>query len=267
MKKIISLIMVVAALCSFSTVSFAANEAPFSLTPADTTVALGDGTSDIDVTFAVTIDEEVTLSMFAAQLVYDSANVTVKSMDTTALEAVMALSAGATAKDTGLITFMNDDATTVYTVPAGTYNIPMVLTVNNTAEATYTITFDENTMIVADDWATPVNDCATYPTATITVAEAAPSKTDVVIAAPAVQKSEEANGVYNAGFLADFTVDADANNAVKAVKFTVNNGSDNAETTVELGTTVEAGTVKVALNILNVTAGVELTTTVAPIAE
>lgn len=102
---------------------------------------------------------------------------------------------------------------------------------------------------------------------TVTVGTPAPEKEDVVIATPAVQKSEEANGVYNAGFLADFTVDADANNPVKAVKFTVNNGSDNAETTVELGTTVEAGTVKVALNILNVTAGVELTTTVAPIAE
>lgn len=109
-------------------------------------------------------------------------------------------------------------------------------------------------------------DCTTTPI-TLTVGTPAPEKEDVVIATPAVQKSEEANGVYNAGFLADFTVDADANNPVKAVKFTVNNGEKDAETTVELGTTVEAGTVKVALNILNVATGVELTTTVAPIAE
>lgn len=104
----------------------------------------------------------------------------------------------------------------------------------------------------------------------ITVKSAELPKTDVSIANPTVEKSEALeDGNYHAGLLASFTV-ADTNNAVKSVKFVLNNGSKDAERVVDLNTTVSAGTVKVALNILNVdknaTITVKSVTPVAPAA-
>lgn len=265
MKKIISLLATVAMLATMSVTAFASNAAPFSMSVDKANIELAaEGTETVNVTTTIEFESDVAVS--AINITFDTDGLAIESIDSKELEAYLPLSTGACTETS--ITLMDEVNFTTPTIPANTpIDVVAKVIVDKTVAKTYNITLTTDTSFLGDDFSTSINDCATYPTATITVAEAAPSKTDVVIAAPAVQKSEEANGVYNAGFLADFTVDADANNAVKAVKFTVNNGSDNAETTVELGTTVEAGTVKVALNILNVTAGVELTTTVAPIAE
>lgn len=260
MKKIISLLAAMAMLATMSITSFAATA---TMAIDNKTLDVADGTQEVVLNVSFELSEATSLYGVVLDFALP-AGVTLTEVDTTNFDAICSDGTDFV-KDYAQGKASMFEAMVEGTSAVDSLVIPCTFTVDTSSATVYTIEFEGETGISDIDSFENMND--SVPTATITVGAPAPSKTDVVIAAPAVEKSEEANGVYNAGFLADFTVDADANNAVKAVKFTVNNGSDNAETTVELGTTVEAGTVKVALNILNVTAGVELTTTVAPIAE
>lgn len=261
MKKIISLIAAVAMFATMSITSFAAT-ATVALN--SETVSVADGTQDVTLDVTVTLSEETVIGIVTLPFELPD-GVTMTAYDASAFAAFCDDMADDSDTEVAIISLMDDDD--MEATVSGSFVIPVTFTVDTSAATVYDIALVAGDTIIGDVDMEPINDADNPPTATITVAAPAPSKTDVVIAAPVVEESAEANGVYNAGFLADFTVDADANNPVKTVKFTVNNGEKDAEIAVDLGTTVEAGTVKVALNILNVATGVELTTTVAPVAE
>lgn len=258
MKKIISLFALIATVCCFGTVVFAANEAPFSFTPATVNVAQGEGSTDVEMTLAMTLTEEVQSTSLCVQLIYDAEKISVKSMDETGFSSIIPYQASWSMVDSGMMYFMGDMGG-AYTIPAGTYNIPIVLTVDNTTVAEYTVTLDAQTMLADAAGLEAINDLVTYPTATITVAKAAPALPEVDIDSE-TEEYTDGSGKFTQGFLA--TVVA-GDTPISAINFNLTRTSDGRTDVIvgNLPASVKGATVKVAVNILNVDAGVEITAT------
>ena len=93
-------------------------------------------------------------------------------------------------------------------------------------------------------------------TTTVTVAGNEPEKEDIEVTPPSVSFTntfEVGEDTFKHGAaLLEFEVDGEANNEVKYITVTANNGSKTHTSTIDLKTTITSGTVKVGLNILNV---------------
>ncbi len=144
-----------------------------------------------------------------------------------------------------------------------------------TAEAVFTLMDDYTSLLVDYYDGTSMNatisdtsvgvDSGLVKTQSFTLNEV--TKTDVSITKPSVDTTAVVDGFYNAGILASFTIDADANNAVKSVNVGFKDSANNTGShSISLGNTaVTSGTVNAALNILNVPEGVTIeVTSIAP---
>lgn len=178
MKKIVSLLLAVAVVLCLGVTSFASNAAPFSFKEDVKTVSVGEGTEEVTLVLNIDFDTTVSnASMAALMMEYDTAKLTLTSVDSSALP--IPYSAGGSDLPTGLVTFANDaNPSAEYEIAAGTtIEIPLTFAVDKTVEADYPITFNsENTMII-DIEGNVINDLETYPTATISVKAAGPSTT------------------------------------------------------------------------------------------
>lgn len=181
MKKFISLIAIVAVMMCLSLTSFASNEAPFSFATDNIDVALGEGTENVDVTLGITFDSDVVVG--AANITFDTDGLAVAGIDSAELSEYVPYDAGGSVPADGMITHIDMTNFATGTIPAGkTVNVVATLTVDKSVEAVYTITLTGDTLILGDDFGTPINDGATYPTATITVKAADPEPTINTIA-------------------------------------------------------------------------------------
>lgn len=171
MKKIISLIAVVAIIFSFSVTAFAAT-ASVVLENGELTVL--EGTQDVSMDVTVTLSEDTAVTIVALDLVLPE-GVTMKSYDDSNVkaicESVEILAEGS------YITFMEPTVEVGMNFVDKKLTIPFVFTVDTTSEKDYEITFGENTMVV-DLTGEPINEAP--GAATITVKAADPVTPDPV---------------------------------------------------------------------------------------
>lgn len=166
MKKFISMLVVVAMICSLSITAFAAPTAIF----ADKEVEAG--TTDVTVNLELKFVE--TTGVYAMSMMFVAEGATITAVDTSAIDAVIPKSSMSDAA-TFYYTWMDDQATTYnYDFAAGSYIVPVTVKLDSAeAGATATVGLDAvSSMIMEGNTGNPLE--VTFPTATITVAAAGP---------------------------------------------------------------------------------------------
>lgn len=161
MKKIISLIAIIAILFSISVTAFAAATVGIN----DITVDVAEGTTDVTMNVSFSVDEPTVVSAMAFTLVLPE-GVTLKSYDSTQFEAFCDKIFDDSSDNT--ITLMDDD---MECTVSGSFAVPVVLAVDTTNATEYSITINEDSYL-ADADGEPINDVSNQPVATITVKEA-----------------------------------------------------------------------------------------------
>lgn len=177
MKKLISLLVVTTLICCFGITAFAANP---SITFEGKEIAIG--SAEETVTLELKINFESAAQIYAAAFQFVPGNgVTIKAVDFSAIEAQITKS-GMTDAAAFYYTFMDDNAAKFdYDFPAGEYVVPVTVAVDATAEATYTIGFEQNNTMIMDSFGSPIATGADFPTATITVKPADQPKTVTIL--------------------------------------------------------------------------------------
>lgn len=173
MKKIISIIAVLAIMFTFSVTAFAAT-ATMTVAPVEVDVATG--TQDVNVDVVFTMDEATTL--YGVALNYSlPTGVTVKSVDWSNLKAVDSTKSWDEVQDTSKGWYSCLEAQAEGTGNAtASLTIPCVLTVDTSSATVYDVSFSAGTGICDVETYEPIN--ATCPTFTITVKAAGPTYSD-----------------------------------------------------------------------------------------
>lgn len=170
MKKIVSLLLATAVIFCLGITSFASNVAPFTF-EGDKEVAVGSGTTDVTINMGIDLDKAASIGIIAFTFDFGGAKgIKVKEIADSAITSYLPLYTGGTDIETGLFTYMKDDASGV-DIPAGAIEVPVTFTVDDTAAKEYTVTLTTDSMLVTAS-GDALNDCETYPTAKIAVKKA-----------------------------------------------------------------------------------------------